>query len=88
MSKQQIVDKIQVDGMSKAKAGQVVDAILEAITEGLAAGEKVSLKGFGTFSIAEQKERKGRNPQTGEGMTIPGGKRVKFKAAKAINERL
>lgn len=59
MSKQRLADQIKVNGMSKANTKQVVDSILEAITEGLDKEEKVSLKGFGTFSVAEQKEREG-----------------------------
>ncbi|MCF8038972.1 MAG: HU family DNA-binding protein [Desulfohalobiaceae bacterium] len=88
MSKQRLADQIKVNGMSKAKTKQVVDSILEAITEGLDKEGKVNLKGFGAFSVVEQKERKGRNPQTREEMTIPGGKRVKFKAGNGLQGRV
>ena len=88
MSKQRLADHIKTDGMSDKKSKEIVDSVLEAIIDGLQLGRNVNLKGFGTFSLTEYGERKGRNPQTGEEITIPAGKRVKFRPAKALAERI
>lgn len=57
--------------LSQKKAGLVVDAITEAVTQALAAGDSVSLVGFGTFEVKSLAEQAGRNPKTCEAMTIP-----------------
>lgn len=88
MSKQKLADEIKTNGMSDKKAKEIVDAVLESIIDGLQSGKKVSIKEFGTFSVAEYNERKGKNPQTGEEITIPAGKRIKFKPAKTLSEKM
>ena len=88
MSKQRLADHIKTDGMSDKKAKEIVDSVLEAIIDGLQLDTKVSIKDFGTFSITEYAERKGRNPQTGEEITIPAGKRIKFKPAKVLGKKI
>lgn len=65
-------------GLSGAKAAQAVNAVVDAITEGVQSGEEVRLMGFGSFKVAETKERRGRNPRTGEPIVIPAGKRLSF----------
>lgn len=75
MNKAELVEAVaKKTGGSKKDAEATIDATLEAITESLAGGDKVALKGFGTFQVVERAAREGRNPQTGESMTIPAKK--------------
>ncbi len=60
----------------------MLEAFLESVKVGIANDGKVQLVGFGTFSVAERKARKGVNPQTGKSIDIPASKTVKFKASK------
>ena len=71
-------------GLTKKDADKAVSAVLEAITETLANGEKVSLVGFGTFEVKERAERLGHNPQTGDVMVIAASKAPVFKAGTAL----
>ena len=73
-------------GLSKKDAEKAVNGTLNAITEALKQGDKVSLVGFGTFEVRERRERKGRNPQTKEEITIAASKLPAFKAGKALKE--
>ena len=73
-------------GLSKKDAEKAVNVTLNAITEALKQGDKVSLVGFGTFEVRERPERKGRNPQTKEEITIAASKLPAFKAGKALKE--
>ena len=75
-------------GMSKKDAEKAVNAALAAITEELKNGGKVSLVGFGTFEVRERPERQGRNPRTGETLTIPACKMVKFRPGKMLKDAL
>ena len=70
--------------LSKAAANQVLNSVLGAITDAVAAGDKVTLIGFGTFSVTERAAREGRNPQTGKKIKIPAKKIVKFKAGSKL----
>jgi DNA-binding protein HU-beta len=72
--------------LSKADAGAAVDAVLQAVTDGLAGGGEIRLVGFGTFSVANRAATTGRNPRTGEAIQIPASKQPKFKAGKALKE--
>ncbi len=72
--------------LTKAASGKAVDAIVEAITEELKKGEKVTLIGFGTFETRERAARTGRNPQTGKEIKIKASKAPAFKAGKALKE--
>lgn len=67
-------------GLTKVDAKKAVDAVVCATVEAINKGERVSLVGFGTFTTATRKARKGRNPQTGAKIMIPEKKLVKFKA--------
>lgn len=73
-------------GTTKATTEKVINAVLDAIQGGLAAGNPVTLVGFGTFSVGQRQARKGRNPQTGQEIKIPAAKVVKFKPGKALKE--
>lgn len=72
--------------LSKKDAGKAVESIIEAVTDAMKAGDKVQLVGFGTFEVKERGERKGRNPQTGEEITIKASKLPSFKAGKALKD--
>jgi len=72
--------------MSKEKASEVINAITDEITAALARDETVSLIGFGSFNQRSRSERTGKNPQTGEAITIPASKTVGFKAGKALKD--
>ncbi|KOP69487.1 HU family DNA-binding protein [Priestia megaterium] len=72
--------------LTKQDAKKAVDSLFETISTTLSKGEKVQLVGLGTFEVRERSERTGRNPQTGEEMTIPATKVPGFKAGKEFKE--
>ena len=74
--------------LSKKDAGLAVEAVFDAISEALEKGDKVQLIGFGTFDVSERAAREGRNPRTGESMKIAASKAPRFKAGKALKERV
>jgi DNA-binding protein HU-beta len=73
-------------GLSKTDAEGALKAFTEAVTEALQAEEKVALVGFGTFSVGARAQRIGKNPQTGEQITIAAAKVPKFKAGKSLKD--
>lgn len=72
--------------MTKADAGRALDATLDAITKTLKKGDKVTLPGFGTFSVSKRSARMGRNPATGEAIKIKAKKTPKFKAGTGLTD--
>lgn len=86
MVKADLVAKVAEIGITKKQAAQVVDSVCDAIEDALANGDKVSLIGFGTFSVKERAAREGRNPRTGKKIRIPKKKVPSFKAGKALKE--
>ena len=87
MNKGELVDKVAGDvGLSKAQAGRALDSVLGGITECLRKGEKVTLVGFGTFTVTQRRARRGHNPQTSEFMKIPATKGVRFASGKKLKE--
>ena len=72
--------------LTKGDTEKALKAFIETITEELKNGGKVQLVGFGTFEVTERAERQGRNPKTGEAITIPASKSPKFKAGKALKD--
>ena len=89
MNKSQLVEKIaQKTNMTKSQSELILDATLEVITKAVAKGEEVKLVGFGTFSRLNRKSRTGRNPKTGEAVTIPGGKVPRFRPGKEFKQSL
>ena len=75
-------------GMQKKDADRVLNAAIDIITRELARGAHVQLSGFGTFEARERAERKGRNPKTGEVVSVPACKYLAFVSAKAVKENL
>ena len=87
MNKGDLVEKVAQDcDISKAAAEKVLKSFMDAISEAVSAGDKVTLIGFGTFSVAERAAREGRNPQTGKKIKIPAKKVVKFKAGSKLTD--
>ena len=74
--------------LSKKDAEKAVKAFTDAVSEELVKGGKVQLVGFGTFEVSERSSREGRNPKTGEVMTIAASKSPKFKAGKAFKDEV
>lgn len=89
MNKGDLIDHIaQAAGITKAQASDALNAVVGGIESTLKAGGKVSLVGFGTFSVSERGAREGRNPQTGKVIKIAAKKNVRFKAGKALADSL
>ncbi|MBW2475267.1 MAG: HU family DNA-binding protein [Deltaproteobacteria bacterium] len=89
MTKADLVNSIaEKAGLSKADAEKALKAFTDAVTDALKAGEKVSLVGFGTFSVGQRAARTGQNPQTGAKINIPAAKVPKFKAGKALKDSI
>ena len=87
MNKAELVEKVAGEvGLTKKDVNNVVDAVTSAITDSLAAGEKVTLVGFGTFQVQKRKARQGVNPQTGEKISIPAKDVPKFKPGRSLRE--
>ncbi len=85
MNKSDLVESMaKAAGVSKAAAEKGLNGMLEAITKALKKGDKVTLVGFGTFSVAKRAERQGRNPQTGKMIKIAAKKVAKFKAGRKL----
>jgi len=75
-------------GLTKKDADKAVGAFVSSITGSLQKGEKVSLVGFGTFEVRARKARMGKNPRTGEAVSIPASKVPAFKAGKALKDEI
>ena len=75
-------------GLSKADSAKAVDGVFDSITGSLKKGTEVRLVGFGTFSVARRKASEGRNPRTGEKISIPASNQAKFKAGKGLKDAL
>ncbi|NLA84849.1 MAG: HU family DNA-binding protein [Clostridiales bacterium] len=87
MNKSELIAAIaEKSELTKKDAEKAVNAFVSVVTEALANNERVQLVGFGTFEVRERAERKGRNPQTKEEITIPASKAPVFKAGKALKE--
>ena len=91
MNKGELIDKIAKDAkVTKSQAGDSLDSFINAVGTSLSKGGKVTLVGFGTFSVSKRVARKGRNPQTGKEINIKAKKVAKFKAgaelAKKVNK--
>ena len=77
-----------VENYTQKEVAEILDAAQKVLTDALVAGEKVSFVGFGSFETTERAARVGRNPQTGEEISIPASKLPKFKAGKAFKEAI
>jgi DNA-binding protein HU-beta len=85
MNKSELVSAIAEDAqLTKIEAEKSLKGILDALTDCLAGGDKVTLVGFGTFSVAQRGARVGKNPQTGKEIQIPASTAPKFKAGNTL----
>ncbi|MGH2832354.1 MAG: HU family DNA-binding protein [Solirubrobacteraceae bacterium] len=89
MTKNELAEKIaQQADLGVGQSRDVVEVVIEAISDELAAGGEVSLAGFGKFSVSKRAARQGRNPATGQMIQIAASKAAKFSAASALKKRL
>ncbi|MBQ4566577.1 MAG: HU family DNA-binding protein [Desulfovibrio sp.] len=89
MTKADLVDKIAAKAnVTKAAAERSLNVFLASLEEGLIRDGKITLSGFGTFAVESRKARQGRNPRTGETLTIPACKMVKFRPGKTLKDIL
>jgi DNA-binding protein HU-beta len=86
MTKQDLINEVADLGITKKQSAAAVDAMISAIKKALAKGDKVSLVGFGSFSVKKRAAREGRNPRTGKPLKIPAKKVPVFKAGKALKD--
>ena len=89
MTKAELVEKMAKDsGISKATAGKAMASMIEGIVKTLKKGNKVTLVGFGTFSVSKRKARTGRNPRTGETIKLAAHKTPRFTAGRAFKDAI
>lgn len=89
MNKAELVAQLAEDaGITKTQANAVLDSFTATVTKTLKKGDKVTLVGFGTFSVSKRAARTGRNPQTGAAIKIKAKKVAKFKAGKELSAKI
>ena len=89
MNKAELITQMADEsGITKTQANAAIDSFVGAITKTLKKGDKVTLVGFGTFSVSKRAARNGRNPQTGEVIKIKARKVARFKAGKELSGKL
>ncbi|MFC7440011.1 HU family DNA-binding protein [Laceyella putida] len=87
MNKTELIERVaESTGKTKKEAGLIIDSVFQTISDALSSGEKVTLIGFGNFEVRERAARTGRNPQTGEEITIEASKVPAFKPGKQLKE--
>ncbi len=86
MTKEELVEAVAKVCDSKKQAADAINAFLDSLTKALTKGEKITLTGFGTFSVSKRAARQGVNPRTGEKIKIAACKVPKFKAGKSLKE--
>ncbi len=88
MTKQQLIGQVteRVEGMKRGDAEAVVNTLFDALSNALSVrGDRVEIRGFGSFRVSERKAREGRNPKTGEAIHIPARRVIQFRAGKQLN---
>lgn len=80
------IQMVKDSGITKSDAFNVIDGIIDTISKELKSNNKITLVGFGSFKLIKRKAKKGRNPRTGETITIPSKKIVKFIPGKKLKE--
>jgi len=89
MNKQELIAQVaNLSGLAKGDAGRAVEAVFDTISASLKKGDEVRLVGFGIFAVSKRKASTGRNPRTGEPMTIKASTQPKFKAGKLLKDSL
>ena len=89
MTKSDLIDSLASKAdVPRPRAEELLNFVLDDVTEALKRGEKVNISGFGTFTVSARKARTGRNPKTGEPIEIPASRSAKFRAGKVLKESL
>jgi integration host factor subunit alpha len=89
VTKAHIVERLFAENLfTKGESAQIVEALFKLIKQSLENGEDVLISGFGKFCVREKHQRQGRNPQSGESMTLPSRKVVTFKYAGALKKKM
>jgi DNA-binding protein HU-beta len=89
MNKAELIAQLAEDaGITKTQANAALDSFVDTVTKTLKKGDKVTLVGFGTFSVSKRAARTGRNPQTGETIKIKAKKVARFKAGKELSAKI
>jgi integration host factor subunit beta len=90
MTKSELIETVamQVNTFSRKDVEMIIDTLFQSMTDSLSNGEKVEIRGFGSFKIKERSGRQGRNPKSGENIFIESKKVPFFKAGKEIKERI
>ena len=89
MTKQQLIEKVAAKTeLKKAEVEVAIDSVLDLVAEALRSNERVDLRGFGSFVVKERKERQGRNPRTGETITIAAKRDASFRPSKELTDEL
>lgn len=89
MNKAELIAQLADDaGITKTQANATLDSFIDTVTKTLKKGDKVTLVGFGTFSVSKRAARTGRNPQTGEAIKIKAKKVARFKAGKELSAKI
>ena len=87
MHKSELIETIATEaGIPKAAAGRALESLLDTVTRSLKGGERVSLAGFGTFSVSKRAARNGHNPRTGVKVRIKASNAPRFSAAKGLKD--
>ena len=87
MNKQELIGSVaEAAGLTRSDAGKAVESVFDSISGALKKGDEVRLVGFGTFSVSKRKASTGRNPRTGEPMSIAASSQPKFKAGKGLKD--
>lgn len=87
MNKLELIAAVaDASGLSRTDAAKAVESVFDSVSQALKKGDEVRLVGFGTFTVAKRKAATGRNPRTGETMTIKASSQPKFKAGKALKD--
>ncbi|MEN9502948.1 MAG: hypothetical protein RI964_2233 [Pseudomonadota bacterium] len=87
MNKAELIDAVSAkSGLTKADTDRAIKALIDTVSETLAKGDQIALVGFGTFLVRERQARSGRNPRTGETISIESAKIPAFKAGKALKD--
>ena len=89
MNTTELVERIAADhGVAKDHVRKLLDSTFQTITAAAVRGEEVAIGGFGKFKVSDRAERQGRNPITGETLTIPAGRKLSFSPAKPLRDAL
>ena len=89
MNSNELIERIAGEqGVAKDHVRKILDSTFQTITAAATRGEEIAISGFGKFKVTERAERPGRNPVTGEALTIPAGRKLSFSPAKSIRDAL